>query len=102
MTILPTHLPLRSSLSYSVILELLRLICNSLSTFKLTAYAPFDNNMTLTIFKETTLNIFQLPNVQQAAIDCTEVELIQRKTSMYIFNYFISITVQSEKVYCLK
>jgi len=103
VTILPTqHLPLQSSLSYAVILELLRLICNSLSTFKLTAYAPFDHKMTLFIFKETTLNIFNLPNVQQAAIDCTEAELIQRKTSMYIFNYFISITVQSEKVYRLK
>jgi len=38
--------------------------------------------MTWFVFKETTYNIFNLPNVQPAAIDCTEVKFVQRITSM--------------------
>ena len=38
-------------------------------------------NWYFVIFKETTYNIYNLPNVQQAAMDCTEVEFVQRSSS---------------------
>ena len=77
VTILPTqHLLLQSSLSYAVILELLRLICNSLSTFKLTAYAPFDHKMTLLFLKRRHWTFSTCPT-------CNKLQLTAQKWNLF-------------------